>query len=347
MSKKKAALVASAALAASSVFVAVQPASAAVTTYCRDGVVGAVTIPGDLIVRRDSSCVLQGTTVQGNVRARAGSDLLLEDVTVGGELVVVNNAYADVLAGSSITGQVTGRDAFGIFIEDSTVGGPVQQTSPNDTDFEPFVYLFGSDVTGALTSTAGEVLIESSQVEGEVSNRDGEYTDVIDSVLDAGLIVVDNAFGSVVCESEIYGDSTFSENKGTLQIGGSGEAGPCDGASFWGGNVTFTDNTAGDSGFDISNNIVTGDLTGSGNDPLPTGAGNRVRGEVTLPFADAEAGEASLMEQSARSAEVQAEAEVVTATRGAALQSKIDQRRGQAVSAAESAPAGEALSTTP
>jgi hypothetical protein len=329
------------------VFVAVQPASAAVTTYCNDGIVGAVTVPGDLVVNRDKSCVLQGTTVVGNVKADGGSDLLLEGATVGGELIVVRNAYVDVIGGSSIAGQVRGRDAFGIFIEDSTVGGAIQQSNPNRTDFKPFVYLFSSGVAGGLTSTAGEVLIESSEVQGAVSSRNGEYTDIINSVLGSDLTVRNNVLGSVVCESEIYGNALFRGNQGTLQIGGGGEVGPCDGASFWGGDVTFTNNTAGETGFDISNNIVAGNLTGSGNDPLPTGSGNRVRGEITLEFAAEEEGMASIQDQSARSAEVQAEAEVVADTRVSELQTKVDQRRGQAVAAAESAPVGEALTTTP
>lgn len=347
MSTKKAAILASAALAASSVFVAVQPASAAVTTYCNNGVVGAVTIPGDLVVNRDKSCVLTGTTVLGNVKADGGSDLLLEGVTIGGELFVTRNAYVDVIGGTSIAGEVRGRDAFGIFIEDSSVGGGVQQTNPNNTDFEPFVYLFGSGVAGGLTSTAGEVLIESSEVQGAVSNRNGEYTDVVDSVLGAGLTVRNNLFGSVVCESEIYGDSLFRDNKATLQIGGGGEVGPCEGASFWGGNVAFTGNTAGETGFDISNNIVQGNLTGERNDPLPTGSGNRVRGDITLQFAEVEAATAPIQEQSARSMGIQAEADVVSDTRVAALQAKIEQRRGEAVAVAESAPADKALTTTP
>ncbi len=189
--------------------------------------------------------------------------------------------------------------------------------------------------------------MESSQVQGPVYSRNGEYTDVLDSVLGAGLTVRSNLFGSVVCESEVYGDSLFRDNTGTLQIGGAGAVGPCDGASYWGGTVTFTNNRAADTGFDISNNIVAGDLLGSGNDPLPTGSGNRVRGQITLEFADPEAGEMSLQRQSLRSTEVQSQAEVVVDSRVGALQQKVDQRRGAAMAVAESAPAGEALTTTP
>jgi hypothetical protein len=37
---------------------------------------------------------------------------------------------------------------------------------------------------------------------------------------------------------------------------------------------------------DVTDNIIRGDLTGSGNDPAPTGADNRVRGEASGQFAE-------------------------------------------------------------
>jgi len=344
--KKKAALVASAALAASTLFIVAQPASGALVTTCR-GAAGAVTVPGDLIVPRGADCSLLGTTVTGNVTVNANADLLLEGATIGGEVYVKRNGYVDVVAGTSIAGAVRGRDAFGVFIEESTVGGSVLQSSPNPTVTEPFVYLFSAGVGGGLDSSAGEVLIESTQIAGAVSARNGEYADIVDSVLGAGLTVRNNAFGGVVCESEIYGDSLYRDNKATLQIGGSGEVGPCDGASYWGGNVTFTNNTATETGFDISNNIVAGNLTGTGNNPSPTGSGNRVRGEITLAFADPEAGTASMQQRSAGSAETQSEAAVVVDDRAAELIAKAEARRTSAETGAAAVPSGEALSPAP
>jgi len=346
MSKKKAAIVASAALAASTLFIVAQPASGALVTTCR-GAAGAVTVPGDLIVPRGADCSLVGTTVTGNVKVDANADLLLEGATIGGEVYVTRNGYVDVIAGTSIAGAVRGRDAFAVFIEESTVGGSILQSSPNTTVTEPFVYLYSVGVGGGLDSSAGEVLIESTEIAGAVSARNGEYADIIDSVLGAGLTVRNNLFGGVVCESEIYGDSLYRGNKATLQIGGSGEVGPCDGASYWGGNVTFTNNTATETGFDISNNIVAGDLAGSGNTPLPTGAGNRVRGEITLEFAAAEDAQMSLQSQSEASRVAAAEAEVVVDARAADIKVRAADRRAEALAEAAEAPAGQALSPVP
>lgn len=347
MSYKKVALVASAALAASSVFVLVQPASGALVTRCT-GVAPAVTVPGDLIVpspRENSpdsgSCVLEGTTVLGDVRVQPGADLLAEGATIEGDIVVARDALAD-LVDTSVGGNVQNRNSFGTFLETSTVGAGVVQRGSADAEFLPFLYAFESDIEGNVDSRRGEVLFETATLTGNLLSRDGEYTDLVDSEIDGDLTVRTNALGSVVCESEIYGDALYESNSTTLQIGGTGAFGDCSGASFWGGNVTFNNNTAADS-FDISNNIVRGDLTGEGNDPLPTGAGNRVRGEITLAFADPEAGELSLQSQSAESVENQRAAEAVVSSRIDQLQARIDERRGAAEKVAEETPDSQAL----
>lgn len=340
MSVKNVALVASAALAASSVLLVVQPAQGALVTRCT-GVAGAVTVPGDLVVPRDRSCTLEGTTVLGNVRVAAGADLLAEGATFDGNLTVQDNGYADVI-GSEVGGTVQGRSQFGVFLEDSVVSA-VDQRNPQQNELAPFVYAFNSDVGGSFVSRAGEVLVESSVVEGDVAALNGEFADIVDSVVDGSLTVRNNSLGAVVCESEIYGDALFQGNGATLQIGGSGAVGPCDGASFWGGDVTFTGNSADGTGFDISNNIVRGDLAGSDNDPLPTGAGNRVRGETTLQFADPEEGTMSLQSQSETSVENQEAAETVVDGRVAELRDKMDARRGAAVKDAAATPESQAL----
>lgn len=339
MHTKKVAVLASAALAASSVLVLSQPASAALTTRCT-GEAGEVTVPGDLVVPRGRACVLTGTTVQGDVRVLAGADLVLDGATIGGDLTAVDDAFVDVL-GSTVAGRVLGRDQFGLFLEDSAVAGALQQRSREPGDFPPFVYAFQTSA-GSVDSRAGEVLLESSTT-GDVRSVDGEYTDVLDTVVDGALTVRSNALGSIVCESEIYGDTLYRANSGVLQIGGSSAISACEGASYWGGDVQFRDNTPDEGSFDISNNIVAGDLTGQGNDPLPTGAGNRVRGEITLQFASAALAEAGVSEMSSQSLRAQSEAEAIVETRIGDLRAKVEERRGAAEQDAAATPDGQAL----
>ena len=333
VSLKKVAVLASAALAASSVFLVVQPAQSALVTRCA-GDAGAVTVPGDLVVPADRSCTLNGTTVLGNVRVSAGADLLAEGATLSGNLIVQSNAYADVID-TDVEGAVQGRSQFGVFVEESSVSGGVDQRNPGANEFAPFVYTFSSDIEGGVSARAGELLIESTTVSGDVYSTNGEFTDIVDSTLEDRLTVRNNALGSVVCESEIYGNAVFAGNMGTLQIGGSGDAGPCDGASFWGGDVTFNNNNTEDgTGFQLSNNIVRGDLIGTGNTPLAVGEGNRVRGETSLELGTAPA--AARMSAEAESTEVaQSRVEVI--------QGKIADRRATAVKDAAATPDSQVL----
>lgn len=319
MSLKKVALLASAALAASSVILVVQPASGALQTRCT-GVAGVVTVPGNLVVPADRSCTLEGTTVLGNVTVSPGADLLTEGATINGNLVVRTDGYADVID-SEVGGAVQGRSQFGVFVEESSIARGVSQTNPAESEFAPFFYAFSSDIMGGVVSRAGEILLESSVIDGDVVSTNGEYTDIIDSVLNDRLTVTNNALGSVVCESEIYGDAVYTGNGGTLQIGGDGEAGPCSGASFWGGNVTFNNNSS--ESFVLANNIVGGNLSGTGNTPGATlGDGNRVRGEITLGTAPAAPAARMMAQEEAAVAVAESRADV--------LDGKIADRRADA-----------------
>jgi hypothetical protein len=335
---KYAVLASSAALVAASALVVVaQPASASLVTRCT-GEAGAVTVPGDLVVPAGRSCVLTGTTVTGSVRVQARADLVLQSATVGGDLRAVDDAFVDVID-TTVGGQVLGRDQFGLYVEGSTIGGPLLQRAQGTTASDPFVYTVDSQAA-SLDSRAGEVFVESSRL-GSLFAANGEYADVFDTVVDGALTVRGNDLGSIVCESEVHGDAEYRNNRSVLQIGGSSALSACEGASFWGGDVTFVGNRAGD-GFDISNNIVAGSLTGSGNDPLPTGSGNRVRGELTLEFAAAGA-DASIAQRSEASLRTQEQAEEVSTDRGEELLERIDRRRGAAEQDAAATPRRQAL----
>ena len=78
----------------------------------------------------------------------------------------------------------------------------------------------------------------------------------------------------------------------------------------------------------VNGNIIRGDLTGTGNDPAPTGDGNRVRGTVGGQFADM--GAAPQMQARARVLAVKSE-------RGADAQGQVEQRRTAAVAEATAA----------
>lgn len=329
MKRKIIAITASAGLAVSSALVFAAPASAALVTRCV-GEGGAVTVPGDLVVPANQVCTLDGTTIQGNVRVAKGADLVMNDVTVEGNVSAAENAYVEAVA-SDVSGQVALRGAFGAYIDGTSVAGNVATRTTDTVDQAGFVLTNDAELGGNLISDAGEVLVEASEVEGNINSADSYYTDVYESFVDGKVTVSGSELGGVFCAVAIDGVSSFTDNAGVLQLGADGPNTACEGSSYWGDNVTVTGNTG---GVYVDNNIVNGDLTLTGNDPVAqVGANNRVRGEVT--------GESEEWtgETAAPQARTLARAEK-PASRKDALESKIADRGSDAeAEAAEAGPA--------
>ncbi|GAA5032903.1 hypothetical protein [Actinopolymorpha pittospori] len=270
------------------------PASAELVTRCV-GEGGAVTVPGDLVVPAGKACWLNGTTVEGNVRVQEGADLVVDGATFKGTITVLQNGYVDT-TDSTIAKNVSTKDAFGSFFYSSDLGAAVTARADAGSEFDGFVYAVDSKVTGKLDAQVpGEVVIDGSQVGGNVTGQGTRYTDVYNSTLSGKLLVSGNAEGGVFCESEVYGDASYAGNSETVQIGANGPLAPCTGASFFGSNLDVSGNTA---NVVVSNNIIAGNLSGEGNDPAPTGENNRVRGTLGGQFVDLQA-PATLMKRMA------------------------------------------------
>ncbi|SDD45444.1 hypothetical protein [Auraticoccus monumenti] len=277
MKRKILAITASAGLAVSSALIFSSPASAALVTRCV-GEGGAVTVPGDLVVPANQVCTLDGTTIQGNVRVAKGADLVMNDVTVEGNVAAAENAYLEAV-GSTVSGQVALRGAFGAYIDGSSVAGNVATRTTATVDQAGFVLTNDAELGGNLIADAGEVLLEASAVEGNVSSVGSYYTDVYESFIDGKVTVTGNELGGVFCAVAIDGVSSFADNAGVLQLGADGPNTSCEGTSYWGDDVSVTGNTG---GVYVDNNIVNGDLALTGNDPVAqVGANNRVRGDVS------------------------------------------------------------------
>ncbi len=280
MKRKIFAVAASAGIVISSSLAVATPANAALTTRCV-GEGGAVTVPGDLVVPKDKVCTLDGTTIQGNVRVAAGADLVMTNVTVEGNVVAQDNAYVEAV-GSEVAGRVNLNGAFGAYVEDTEVAGNFATRPSNTNDTGGFVLTAGSTIGGNLVSDAGEVLLETSEVAGNLNSTGSYYTDLYESYVDGRLNVTDNELGGVACAVSIAGNATYTGNADAVQLGSDGPNTSCDGASFWGGNVTVSGNTG---GVFIDQNIVNGKLILEGNDPVAqVGEDNRVRRGIEGDF---------------------------------------------------------------
>ncbi|MEJ5944819.1 hypothetical protein WDZ17_05865 [Pseudokineococcus basanitobsidens] len=321
--------------------VAVAPtafSASGLTTRC-NGTAAGVTVPGTLVVPRGAACDLTDVTVTGDVRVAAGADLVATTSSFQGRVTVAEDGFVG-LVDTEAAGRVVSRQGFGVSLEGSTAESVVNR-AVDGSDVLSVVYLEdGSAISGNVSSTTGELLLSSSSVGGSLTGDGTVYTDVIDSVVDGGLSVMDNAEGGVFCESEVYGDAMYTGNMSVLQLGADGPVEVCDMASVWGGDVTVSDNMA---EILVDQNIVRGTLSGEGNDPAPTvGDSNRVRGGLGGQFAapaeaDAQVAPQELQKSVARmaaspmAAEVAEEPTVETVTeRQADTVAQLDARQAKA-----------------
>ncbi|MGK5683662.1 hypothetical protein [Actinoplanes sp. URMC 104] len=256
------------------------PAGAALVTHCV-GTGGAVTVPNDLYVPAGESCALTGTTVTGNVSVAAGGNLVVTGGRLAGDVRVAGNGYLDA-SDTTIAGPVVlAAGGYGVFLRDAS-SGAVTVRAKGTTTVDSFLFVEDSTVAGNVTTAAGEVRLDRTSVEGNVSSSGTYYTDVHDAFVDGTLSVLNSATGSVVCGSSVRGKATFAGNLGGVQLGPGGPLDSCASGTFWGRDVSVTSTTG---GVTVDDNIIDGTLTATGNTPAARIApNNRIRrGVVTDP----------------------------------------------------------------
>ena len=316
-------LVAVAAAAVGAVAIA-SPASAGLVTSCI-GSADNVIVPNDLFVPAGESCELTNVTINGNTTVKAGADLVLNGSHLNGTLTVQSNGFGNVI-GTTITGATTLASAFGVYTENSTLNTVVVNNSG-------FFYSLGSSVAN-ITSTNGETYLESVRLARNLSTTGDVLTDMNNSVVQGTVTVATASQGSVVCLSEIDGDASFSGSGaaagGIIQVGASAPLAGC-GFDVFAANVSVTDNVAPSY---VSDNVIRGNLTCTGNNPATVGSSTRIRGQASGQCAAAPAALAPN----------KASADAASGSRKAGLTTKIKSRTSVGVTSA--ARAGHARMAT-
>jgi len=246
-------------------------AAADLVTSCT-GEASAVTVPGDLFVPAGQSCDLTNVTVNGNTTVRAGANLVLRESTLKGNLVLQADAFVNAI-GTTVAGATRLNTAFGAFIEGGTLSGNTVVNGPG------FFFSVGSSLQN-VTSTGGETYLESVRLDRNLATTGGRLSDVYDSVVRGTVSVGGAALGSVICVSEVDGNTSVAASgagpDGVVQIGASAPLAGC-GFNVFGASLTVTDNVGPSY---VSDNVVRGTLTCTGNTPPTVASNNRVRGGI-------------------------------------------------------------------
>jgi hypothetical protein len=272
MRKRWSTLTAAVALAVTaSAFVAAEPAAAGLVTSCT-GTASDVTVPNDLFVPAGESCELTNITINGNTTVRAGANLVLHQSTLNGTLTVQPDGFASMDT-STVTGATRLNTAFGGFAENSTLANVVVTDSG-------FFYAIGSSLNN-VTSTNGETYLQSARLAKHLNTTGDLLTDVVNTVIQGTVTVTGASLGSVVCLSEIDGNTAVSGSGAgsgaLLQIGASAPLSGC-GFNVFAANVALTDNVAPSY---VSDNVVRGNVVCTNNAPAPVGSSGRIRGQAS------------------------------------------------------------------
>jgi hypothetical protein len=235
-------------------------------TICT-GALGPVTVEGDLIVPEGQVCDLAGTQVRGNTKVDTGAELYAEQAQLRGNLIVDPTAYADLFQ-SSVGRDVRLFRSLGLSTEDSSIDGNIESYASD------FIDLFGGSIDGNLVARGGETAVfgEALDVGGNLLAEHNDYFDLYDSEVNGNFTVRSTTSGSIFCGNTLNGNSEFRRNMTLLTIGSPDQA--CDGNTV-NGNIFVINNEA---EAEISDNDVSGNLSCRGNQPPPTGGGNRVEG---------------------------------------------------------------------
>jgi hypothetical protein len=291
-------------------------ANADLVTYCV-GSGGAVTVPGDLFVPPGESCSLDGTTVTGNVRIAAGSNLIVTGGRFNREVQVAAEAYFDA-TNTTVDGQIVlAPGGFGVFVRDSQTANLMVQPQGGAAD-AGFLFLDHATVNGNLAASAGEVRVDAeTQISGNVSTDGAFYTDLRDSFVDGTVTVLNNGSGSVVCGSAVQGAATFTGNRSGVQLGPNGALSGCASGGYFGHDVSIGNTTG---AVRVDDNIINGRLNLSANNPMAVVAqNNRIRGGISGEH---------------QAADASAKAMTGVPDRASSLQQRVQERRAKALQSA-------------
>jgi hypothetical protein len=211
-----------------------------------DGVIDSGTLD-NVIIPEDGDCTLEGDAlVEGDVYADGAVDVIIDGITVDGNVRIKNSTGNIAIINVDIGGDV--------ILTNNTLG-EILVVTENTID---------GNVRLMENVAAGRLYVGSCGLGGNTVGRN--------------ITVIDNTAQDVTVNcSNVDGDVTMKDNTATLfdvQVRGNPDA-----RNSIGGNLRMLNNTAEKSQVLVKDNRIEGDLICSGNDPDVTLATTRVDGK--------------------------------------------------------------------
>lgn len=194
--------------------VAVASPAQAAETQCR-GALGPVVVAGDVVVPAGESCLLDGTTVRGNVVVRRDAVLATVDARVTGN-IRANDATSLVFTGTIVGGDIRAERRTRFVGEGLTVNGNLQAKQVS------FFHLLSSSANGTFTveNAADGSIFCGNRLSGNAEFRDnrtlvqiGGSPDCAGNDVEGNVIVRGNRGNTTIGGNTIGGNLTCRNNQ--------------------------------------------------------------------------------------------------------------------------------------
>ncbi|SDH17518.1 hypothetical protein SAMN05421505_11266 [Sinosporangium album] len=189
---------------------------------------GAVTVPGKLVVPNGATCTLIGTVVLGGVEVRIDSTLNASGVSVAAGVLASQHRLVSITANSTVQGSIKAVKGGGVTVTDSSAFGGLEIT---ENTARPGLTRAVSDNGGILVAkNQGGATVHSSRANANlmVEENYGGTTSVHSNVAGDNLSVNKNLGGTDIVNNSSNDNINCSDNVPAPT--GSGNVGGADGA---------------------------------------------------------------------------------------------------------------------
>lgn len=181
------------------------------------GQVGSRVINDDVIIARGTTCMLNGTTIKGNVRVRSGAKLYANGAWVDGTVFAYNSLLLDFRNASRVTWGIRANGARSILLRGRTrVGGNVSLSNGSAPVGVDVLQVQSCFITGNIWagSCTGSLRVINNAIEGKLGfseNSAGPYAIRNNEVWNNIEIVRNNGKGSIL-DNTVGGDLVSKDN---------------------------------------------------------------------------------------------------------------------------------------
>jgi hypothetical protein len=188
------------------------------------GTVGPRTINDNVLIARNTTCVLDGTLINGNVRLGKGARLVALRARVVGNVSAPQAAQLDLRLATRVEGDVRGEGTRSIILQTGTVvTGDVQlDDSPAPSGVDALLVV-DSTVAGKVLArgNSGRLRIAGCRISGNVAlldNRPGSYL-IRANQIGGSIRFLRNRGSGVISVNQVEGNLVSRRNSPDPRIG--------------------------------------------------------------------------------------------------------------------------------